>query len=209
MFTGIVQGMATLQSRLDKEGFVTLEVRFPKGQLEGVAIGASIALSGTCLTVTSFEGDTATFDVIDETLRLTTLGALQVGEPINYERAATYGSEIGGHMLSGHIMGTAVVVDRAESENNTALTFTVDESLLQYILPKGYVALDGASLTIGAVDTEAKTFRVHLIPETLRVTTFGQRAVGERINVEVDAITQATVETVRRVLAAQGLADAS
>ena len=201
MFTGIVQGRGTVVGLEDRASFRRLTVRLPEGRAGGLETGASISVAGTCLTVVSFGGQDVAFDVIDETLRLTTLGALQVGDAVNIERAATFGSEIGGHVLSGHIMGTGELVRREPSENNLALYLRIPAEMQPYVLPKGYVAVDGCSLTVGTV--EEGVFSLHLIPETLRLTTLGNRQPGDRFNIEVDAMTQAVVETVQRVLAAQ------
>jgi riboflavin synthase len=156
-----------------------------------------------CLTFVEGSPEAAAFDVIDETLRLTTLGARVPGDAVNVERAARIGDEIGGHLLSGHISGGATVVGREARETSLTLSLQLDEKLRPYVLPKGYVGLDGCSLTVGEkVDSEG-TFTVHLIPETLRVTTLGALRTGDRLNVEVDAMTQAVVDTVARVLARQ------
>jgi len=203
MFTGIVQGTATIQSIHDADGMRGLGMQFPAGALANIQRGASVSLDGVCLTVISSDGDTARFDVIDETLRLTTLGERAVGDRLNFERAATFGAEIGGHLLSGHIIGTATVVDRSEDAGNLAIILQAPPHAARYVLAKGYVAIDGISLTIGTVDDAAGTFSIHLIPETRAVTTIGDRRPGDRINLEVDAMTQAVVTTVERVLAAR------
>jgi len=203
MFTGIVQGLATVR-RLDrKDRFMSIQVVFPDGGLQDVEKGASIAINGVCLTVTSFEQDCAQFDVIDETLEKTSLGTLLEGERVNFERAAKFGSEIGGHVLSGHIVDTAKVVGRADTETNCAVHVQVQPKWIPYILSKGFVAVDGVSLTIGEVNEATHTFTVHLIPETLQRTSLGFRVVGDALNLEIDAMTQAVVETVRRVMAAK------
>jgi riboflavin synthase len=200
VFTGIVRGVATVTATERAPGLLRLRVAFPPGGLERVQTGASIALAGTCLTVVEHDALHARFDVIDETLRRTTLGHLQPGDRLNYERAASFGDEVGGHLLSGHVLATATLVEIERSEHNVALTLRVPPDVLPYLFEKGYVGLDGCSLTLGVVDEAAHTFRVHLIPETLRLTTLGERRPGDLLNVEVDAITQAAVATVRRIL---------
>jgi len=204
MFTGIVQGRGTVVAVEDRAAFRRLTVRLPDGRAGGLEPGASVAIAGTCLTVVEFDDHDVVFDVIDETLRLTTLGDLRAGDAVNIERAATFGSEIGGHVLSGHIMGMATLVRREPSENNLALYLELPAAMVPYVMPKGYVAVDGCSLTVGTMADGI--FSLHLIPETLRLTTLGDREVGDRFNIEVDAMTQAVVETVQRVLAARGLA---
>ena len=204
MFTGIVQGTAEVTAAETVEGVLRLTLRFPAGALDGLTRGASVSVDGVCLTAVRFDERTARFDVIDETLRLTTLGARAVGDAVNFERAATFGAEIGGHLLSGHIIGTAAVVERAEADGNLAVTLEAPPSARRFLMEKGYIAVDGVSLTIGRVEREAGRFSLHLIPETRAVTTLDQRRPGDRVNLEVDAMTQAVVETVERVLAARG-----
>jgi riboflavin synthase len=145
--------------------------------------------------------EAAAFDVIEETLRLTSLGARRPGDRVNIERAARFGDEIGGHLLSGHISGGATVLARRETPTAFELDLQLDAALVPYVLPKGFVGLDGCSLTVGPTVTDDGRFSVYLIPETLRVTTLGDREPGDRVNVELDAMTQAVVETVRRVMA--------
>ncbi len=201
MFTGIVAGRARVAAVQDAGGLRTLVLALPTGLGEGLQVGASVSVAGTCLTVVAGRGDEARFDCIDETLRRTTLGGLRPGDEVNVERAARFGDEIGGHLLSGHVLATAEVVAREERDGNLALTLRVPADAVRYLMPKGYVAVDGCSLTIGVVDRAAATFAVHLIPETRRVTTLDALRPGDRVNLEVDAATQAVVDTVERVLA--------
>ena len=165
------------------------------------AIGASVAVAGVCLTVVEVTGEGVAFDVIDETLRVTTLGELSEGAEVNIERAARFGDEIGGHQLSGHVSGTGVLSERVDTPDNCRLTLRLPQDLRPYVLPKGFVSIDGVSLTVGEVSAEAGTFHVHLIPETLRRTTLGEATTDGRHNIEIDAMTQAVVDTVRRVRA--------
>ena len=197
MFTGIVQGIATIDDVIQAPGLNTLIVSFPEGRVQGVETGASVALNGTCLTVTRQEGSQLHFDAMQETLKTTTLGELSAGDGVNFERAARVGDEIGGHLLSGHIHTTAEIVRIVRSENNVTLWFEVPEDWAPYIFPKGYIAINGASLTIG--DVEENRFNVHLIPETLRATTFGTATEGDKVNIEVDSQTQAIVDTLARM----------
>jgi riboflavin synthase len=204
MFTGIVQGRGRILFVSDSAGIRRLQVALPAGRADGLQIGASVSVAGVCLTVVEIQDHQVSFDVIDETLRRTRLGALQVGEEVNIERAARFGDEIGGHLLSGHIWGTAEVVDVHPTDQNLRIQFRAPNDAMGCLLPKGYVGIDGCSLTIGTVEPERQTFNVHLIPETLRVTTLGALAVGHRVNLELDAMTQAVVATVHRVLKAGG-----
>ncbi len=198
MFTGIVQGTAEVIDIVEKENFRTHRIRLPMPALEDLVPGASVAHNGCCLTVTRVEGDVVDFDLMQETLRATNLGSLKVGDRVNYERAARFGDEIGGHAMSGHILCTAEVVKIDTSPNNCRIRFNLPDTWRKYLFTKGYIGIDGISLTIGEVD--ANEFDVNLIPETLERTTIGDRAVGERVNIEIDPQTQAIVETVERIL---------
>ncbi|WP_298447957.1 riboflavin synthase subunit alpha [uncultured Marinobacter sp.] len=197
MFTGIVQGIAVVEEVTAATGLSTFAIRLPDNGTEGVTIGASVAINGTCLTVTKQSGNTLFFDAMQATLRLTTLGNLVSGQLVNFERAARIGDEIGGHLLSGHIHTTANVVEILRPENNVTLWFEVPDQWAGYIFPKGYIAINGASLTIGEVD--GNRFNVHLIPETLRATTFGEIKEGMTVNIEIDSQTQTIVDTLARL----------
>lgn len=203
MFTGIVQGTAAVHATTDHDALRRLVLDLPAGLGTGLALGASVSVAGVCLTAVEVSADRVSFDVIAETLARTTLGALTHGDQVNVERAARFGDEIGGHLLSGHIWGTAEIVEVAATETNRTLTLRAPPSALPCLLPKGFVGLDGCSLTLGQVDPSTGTFQVHLIPETLRVTTLDKARPGDRINLELDAMTQAVVATVERVLAAR------
>jgi riboflavin synthase len=199
MFTGIVQGTAEVVDILVKENLRTHVLRMHGEQLEGIAPGASVAHNGCCLTVTQIEGDRVSFDLMRETLRITNLGQLSVGERVNVERAARFGDEIGGHQMSGHIIAAAEVTRVIEGENNRQVWFRLPERLEKYLFEKGYIGIDGISLTIGEV--KGPEFDVNLIPETLARTNIGTRQSGDRVNIEIDPQTQAIVDTVERVLA--------
>ncbi|MFL1453266.1 riboflavin synthase subunit alpha [Marinobacter sp. GN3S48] len=197
MFTGIVQGVATIQEVSTAPGLNTYAIQLPADRTEGVTIGASVSIDGACLTVTRQEGDCLYFDAMQETLRLTTLGKLTQGDRVNFERAARIGDEIGGHLLSGHVHTTATVASIERPENNVTIEFEVPEAWARYIFPKGYIAINGASLTIGEVT--GNRFNVHLIPETLRATTFGDIREGDVANIEIDSQTQTIVDTLDRL----------
>lgn len=205
MFTGIIQTKAAVNTIIDKGEFRQLELRVGGEFLQGIETGASIAINGCCLTVVSFEHSLndalVRFDVIDETLRLTNIGFLKIGDLVNFERSLTFGSELGGHIVSGHIHTTATLMERVDGENNCRLHLVLDPQWLEFILPKGFVAIDGASLTVGEVTENG--FWLHLIPETLALTILGNATVGQKINIEADQQTMAIVTTVKRVLAQQ------
>lgn len=143
-----------------------------------------------------------------ETLRLTNLGDINVGDKVNLERAAKFSDEIGGHLMSGHIICTAEIAKIYTSENNRQIWFRMpSEDLMKYVLHKGFIGIDGISLTIGEV--VGNRFCVHLIPETLSRTTLGKKRLGHRVNIEIDPQTQAVVDTVERVLAQRNIANAA
>lgn len=197
MFTGIVQGVATVDSLASGPGLTSFGICFPGEQVQGISIGASVAINGACLTVTRQDGNRLFFDAMQETLRATTLGDLGVGDPVNFERAARIGDEIGGHLLSGHVHTTADIIAINRPENNCILEFEVPQAWARYIFAKGYIAINGCSLTIGEV--HGNRFNIYLIPETMRATTFGNAAVGDRANIEIDSQTQTIVETLARM----------
>ena len=182
--------------------FRTHMVELPEDMADGLQTGASVAHNGCCLTVTEANGRTARFDLMAETLDKTNLGRLKAGNLVNLERAARFGDEIGGHLMSGHITATTEILRIERTEHNTTMHFALPAALKPYILPKGFVGLDGCSLTIGSVGEDS--FCVHLIPETLRRTLFGTRQAGDTVNLEIDPQTQAVVDTVGRILAAKG-----
>lgn len=199
MFTGIVQGTVEIVEIIEKSDFRTHKVRLPDKLLDGLEPGASVAHNGCCLTVAGIEDDQVSFDLMQETLRVTNLGEVKIGDRVNVERAARFGDEIGGHQMSGHILCTAVVINVIATENNHQVRFRLPDEWKKYVFTKGYIGIDGISLTIGEVS--GNEFEVNLIPETLARTNIGSRKPGDRINIEIDPQTQAIVDTVERVLA--------
>jgi len=199
VFTGIVQDLCEVLAVGRVAGVGTLTVDL--GSLaNGLKVGASVATNGTCLTVTAIDGPCVCFEVISETFSSTNLGCVAVGDRVNIERSLRFGDEIGGHVLSGHVADT-VTVQAIESEGaNCTMWFEVDPSHMRYLFWKGFVALDGASLTISFLDRETNRLAVSLIPETLTRTTLGRVEVGQKVNLEIDAQTQAIVGTVQEAL---------
>lgn len=203
MFTGIVAATAPVVGVAAVDG--RLDVWIGLGDLaSGLQPGASVAIDGVCLTAVSGDHNGVLFQVIEETLRRTTLSRLAVGTWVNVERSYRIGDELGGHELSGHVMGTGEILRIDTKSGETAMVIAVPPTWMKYILTKGFIAIDGASLTVGETSPQGE-FWLHLIPETLTRTTLGKRSVGERVNVELDARTVAIVDTVERVLAARGL----
>ncbi len=198
MFTGIVQGLCEVVGVESGDGNLQLTVDL--GPLaEGLELGASVANNGVCLTASKIDGPLVRFDVIGETLDLTNLAAVVVGDKIDIERSLKFGDELGGHILSGHISGQVTVYEIEAEGDNRTMWFDVPPDLMSLLLWKGFVALDGASLTISRVDREANRIAVSLIPETLERTTLGHVGAGDGVNLEIDAQTQAIVHAVREI----------
>lgn len=207
MFTGIVQTTALVSQIEDRPGFRKLRLQLASQFLKQLTQGASIAINGTCLTATAFDASIelgwVQFDIIDETLRLTNLGQLALGAVVNFERSLTLGSELGGHILSGHIQTKAEVLQIVESADNWAIQLQLAPEWQPYVFSKGFIAIDGISLTVGVV--EDGRFWLHIIPETLAVTNLGSRQAGSQVNIEIDQQSYTIVQTVERLLLARGL----
>lgn len=204
MFTGIVQGVALVQQLQDRPGLRSFVLQLPAGFDEGLQGGASVAVDGVCLTVAAQPAPgLAAFDVMQQSLALTTLGALECGSRINVERAARDGAEIGGHPLSGHVDVLGRVVSIRRPENNHVLRIELPAPWMRYVFPKGYIAVNGASLTVAEAERRpdgSGWFEVWLIPETLRMTTFGEKLEGSALNIEIERSTQVFVDTVRAAI---------
>ncbi|CAM3971561.1 riboflavin synthase subunit alpha [Shewanella aquimarina] len=199
MFTGIVQATCEVAAIHKKDGLNTIEIAMPLHLKENLQRGASVANNGVCLTVTEMADDRVFFDVMEETLRLTNLANLSVGSKVNIERSLTYGSEIGGHVLSGHVHTQARVAEVSHTSSHFDIRLEVEPKWMNYILYKGFVGVNGCSLTVGEVSESG--FMLHLIPETLEITNLDEASVDTMLNIEIDSQTQAIVDTVERVLA--------
>ena len=197
MFTGIAQGTGTIISIDKKSTSSTLSIDL--GELSShLSLGSSVSIDGVCMTVTSQKDTIVFFDAIQETLSRTTLGQAVEGDVVNLERALKMGDELGGHLLSGHIMCKSSVVSRKNNGEGVDLEISINDELKPYIMEKGYIAIDGISLTIGKVNQN--TFNLHLIPETLERTTINSKIEGSLVNIEIDSITQAVVSTVASIM---------
>lgn len=189
MFTGIVTDVGEIIAVAPREAGVRLRIATTYDP-DTIALGASIACGGPCLTVIErgFAGNHAFFDVeaSTETLARTTMGEWGQGTRLNLERALKVGDELGGHIVSGHIDGVAQIVDRRDEADMARFSFEAPADLARFIAEKGSVALDGTSLTVNSVD--GSTFEVMIIPHTLAVTTWGERKAGDRVNLEVDTV---------------------
>lgn len=184
MFTGIVQAVGHIASREERGGDARIVIDAGALGLADVALGDSIAVAGVCLTVVAIDDACWTADVSAETLRLTTLGTLAVGNAVNLEKALRLADRLGGHLVSGHVDGIGHVARVDDDGGSQRWTFRVPAPLARYIAVKGSVCVDGTSLTVNTVDVD--TFGVTLIPQTLAVTTFRARKAGDAVNIEVD-----------------------
>jgi riboflavin synthase len=195
VFTGIVEEVGTVTAREDGSDSARLRIR-ARTVLDGVALGDSISVNGVCLTVTDVEpdGDGAGVwgtDVMAETLRRSSLGAAEAGDPVNLERAVTAHTRLGGHLVQGHVDGVGTVLSRTPGDHWEIVRIALPPGLARYLVEKGSVAVDGVSLTVSAIsaaDDSEPWFEVSLIPTTLRDTTLGSRAPGSPVNLEVDVI---------------------
>lgn len=199
MFSGITRGLFPVVSVEPRAGVTRFSVALDAALGAGVQRGASVAIDGVCCTVVEQVGEELSFEAMAETLSRTTLGELHPGRLVSVERSFRVGDELGGHEVSGHVTGTGTVAARSSVGEQLDLTIAVPPGWMKYIMPKGFIALDGSSLTVGETRAEGH-FDVHLIPETLRVTNFAHKQPGARVNVELDPRTVAIVDTVERVL---------
>jgi len=186
MFTGIIQSTGRVTRSEPRGGDLRFTLGAPDFDATDVALGDSIAVSGCCLTVVEREGDTLAFDVSNESLALSTLGALGVGDRVNLEKALRLSDRLGGHLVSGHVDGTGSIASIEPDARSQRWRIAAPHELMRYIAAKGSVCVDGVSLTVNAVD--GNEFEVNLIPHTVAHTTFGDRHAGDRVNLEVDML---------------------
>ena len=206
MFTGIITDVGEI-SELDqlKSGLkIKIKTNYDPKSIE---IGASIACAGTCLTVTQLPEETSNerwfmVEAWEEALRLTTIGSLKTGDHINLERALKMGDELGGHMVSGHVDGKAEIIEKIMEGDAVRFRFKAPDELALFIAPKGSVTLDGTSLTINEVD--GAVFDVLLIRHTQEVTTWGQRDVGDEVNIEIDQMARHVARLVEHMTKRDG-----
>jgi riboflavin synthase len=199
MYTGITRGTFAVTKVERVPGLLRYAVALDAATSDGLTIGASVSIDGVCQTVVSASGGEVWFDAIAETLQKTTLDALQPGRRVSVERSYRIGDELGGHVVAGHVIGTGVVQQVRRDGHEVGLRIAVPAAWMKYVMPKGFIAVDGSSLTVGDTD-RAGAFDVHLVPETLRLTNLGDKQPGDRVNIELDPQTVAIVDTVERVL---------
>ena len=186
MFTGIVAGTGTLQSRQSLDGDLRMRFEVPAFLMEGCGSGDSISVAGVCLTMLEPDERGFSADLSVETMELTTLGSRRPGDQVNLELALRASDRLGGHLVSGHVDGLAELVSRSEDARSERFLFETEQHLARFIAAKGSVCLDGVSLTVNVV--ENNHFSICIIPHTLEVTTLGGLVTGQSVNLEVDLI---------------------
>lgn len=201
MYTGIVQGLEQVIEIQQGDGFVSLIMTNQKQFFDDVFIGASVAINGVCLTVTTIDSalNQVHFDVSHVTLALTTLKHLQAGDAVNIERSAKVGAENGGHNLYGHIEGTALVKALEQRGETYHIDIQIPQGNIKYFFLKGFIGLNGCSLTVNRVDRDSSEISIDLIPETLRLTTWKDIKVGDEVNYEIDQMTRTLVDTLENI----------
>ncbi|GAB2914473.1 riboflavin synthase [Streptomyces heilongjiangensis] len=197
MFTGIVEELGEVTAVENLGDSSRFRLRGPV-VTQGAKHGDSIAVNGVCLTVVEHEDDWFTADVMAETLKRSSLGALTVGSRVNLERPMAVGERLGGHIVQGHVDGTGRIIERKPSENWEIVTISLPADLTRYVVEKGSITVDGISLTV--VEAGPDHFTVSLIPTTLDLTTLGRKQPGDPVNLEVDVI----AKYVERLLGSQG-----
>ena len=200
MFTGIVQAVLPVKAVLQDDGLCGFTFDFPDALIAGLEVGASVSVNGVCLTVTHISQNQVSFEAVNETMRVSNLRTTENNSMVNIERSAKRDDEVGGHVVSGHVMGTARISSIEIVPNNCRMTFAIPKDWLRFLFSKGFIAINGASLTVADLDKDEGTLTVNLIPETLRSTNFPLLSVNDEVNIEIDSQTQAIVETVERVL---------
>ncbi len=185
MFTGIVEELGKVVAIEEQGDALRLTIEGPLVTSD-VSRGDSISVCGACLTAVEIEDGKFTADVMKETLRLTSLGSLSVGSPVNLERAMTAATRFGGHVVLGHVDGVGTVISREPSEHWEWVRVSVPRELMKYVVLKGSITIDGISLTVNEVGDDF--IGLSLIPETLRLTTLGSKQPGDKVNVEVDVM---------------------
>ena len=187
MFTGLITELGTVTAIERGESSAIFTIKAPES-VQGLSIGDSIAVNGTCLTSTSLTADSFTADVMVQTLSLTSLGQLEIGSPVNLELAAQMDMRMGGHIVQGHVDGTGTVVGLTPGEKWAEFIITAPAHLTKYVVAQGSITLDGVSLTVGAIDDSTDSITVWLIPETLAKTNLSTKKAGDLINIEVDIL---------------------
>ncbi len=187
MFTGLVQGIGTVSQIAEFD--TSKEIRLATGDLtKEVSVGESISINGCCLTVTGIQADTVSLDVMKQTLLLTNLGALHVGDQVNLELAVLSTQRLGGHLVQGHVDGVGTIRVRVPGERWERFRISIPIHLMKYVVAQGSITINGVSLTVGSVHDDVSEVELWIIPETSAKTIFGLAKLGDLVNIEVDVL---------------------
>ena len=203
MYSGMTKGLYEVVDLLSTPGLVSYTVNLSPELSNNLNIGDSVAVDGVCQTLVRVEGTHASFQAIQETLDKTTLSTLTQGCRVSIEPSLRWGDEMGGHEVSGHVFGMGIIHEKRVGQDNLTLVIQCNPAWMKYILPKGFIAVDGSSLTVGETYPDQGLFYLHLIPETLRLTNFANKKIQDRVNIEFDHKTKTIVDTVERIMSSQ------
>ena len=198
MFSGIVQTVGKIESIKDKNHIKTIRIETHGNYLEDIAIGQSVSIDGVCLSLVKKNNEYCEFEAVEETVNRTTLGSYKQGSKVNLEKSLKFGDTVGGHFVSGHIHTRGRIVEVELVGESKNILIEIEEKWIKYLTEKGYISINGASITIGKVSK--KTFYVHLIPETLKTTNLDELIYDNYVNLEFDQATIAIVDTTERLI---------
>lgn len=198
MFSGIVQTVGKIESIKDKNHIKTIRIETHGNYLEDIAIGQSVSVDGVCLSLVKKNNEYCEFEAVEETINRTTLGSYKQGSKVNLEKSLKFGDTVGGHFVSGHIHTRGRIVEVELVGESKNILVEIEEKWIKYLTEKGYISVNGASITIGKVSKN--TFYVHLIPETLKTTNLDELIYDNYVNLEFDQATIAIVDTTERLI---------
>tara|TARA_B100001939_G_scaffold152920_1_gene132127 strand:- start:64 stop:672 length:609 start_codon:yes stop_codon:yes gene_type:complete len=198
MFSGIVQTVGKIESIKDKNHIKTIRIETHGDYLEDIAIGQSVSVDGVCLSLVKKNNEYCEFEAVEETINRTTLGSNKQGTKVNLEKSLKFGDTVGGHFVSGHIHTRGRIVEVELVGESKNILIEIEEKWIKYLTEKGYISVNGASITIGKVSKN--TFYVHLIPETLKTTNLDELIYDNYVNLEFDQATIAIVDTTERLI---------
>ena len=198
MFSGIVQTVGKIESIKDKNHIKTIRIETHGDYLEDIAIGQSVSVDGVCLSLVKKNNEYCEFEAVEETINRTTLGGYKQGTKVNLEKSLKFGDTVGGHFVSGHIHTKGRIVEVELIGESKNILVEIEEKWIKYLTEKGYISVNGASITIGKVSKN--TFYIHLIPETLKTTNLDELIYDNYVNLEFDQATIAIVDTTERLI---------
>lgn len=199
MFTGIIQGVGKLIDKISNKNYKTYIIKFPKRLLINLSIGDSVSNNGCCLSVTDINNSKVSFDLITETLKVTNLNSMELGDEINIERSLKLGDEIGGNIVSGHVICVAYIINIFKDCDNIRILLHINNlNIMKFIFYKGFIVVDGISLTVGEVFEDS--FFIYIIPETIRRTNILKKKIGQTVNIEIDQYSHLVIKSVERII---------